>query len=60
MNNKISKLLNYNHYINANPFSILNFKFKNLKSDISDFFVFRLDGYETVFVAENNLSLLVG
>jgi len=60
MSNIIKKLANLNAYVNANPFSILYSKFWNLETDMSDFFAFRLDEYETVFIAENNLSLLLG
>ncbi len=60
MNNIVKKLVNFNTYVNANPFSILHSKFWNLDTDVSDFFVFRLDGYEAVFIAENNLALLLG
>jgi|APSaa5957512535_1039671.scaffolds.fasta_scaffold13368_4 hypothetical protein len=60
MNNIIKKLANFNAYVNANPFSIIYSKFSNIKTEVSDFFAFRLDGYETIFVAENSLALLLG
>lgn len=59
MNKLINKLVNFREYLNANPFSIYHSKFGRFKSDVSDFFAFRLDDYETVFVAENNLALLL-
>jgi hypothetical protein len=36
------------------------YKQKKLSVDISDFFIFRLDDFETIFIAENNLALLTG
>ena len=60
MNNLIKTVVNFKNRINANPFSIVHAKFGNLEADISDFFTFRLDGYETIFIAENNLALLTG
>ncbi len=60
MNNLIKKIVNLKHYIDANPFSIVHAKFGKLDVDVSDFFVFRLEEYETIFIAENNLALLVG
>ena len=60
MSSLIGKIVNLKCYINANPFSIIYSKFKKIDADVSDFFAFRLDGYETIFIAENNLALLVG
>jgi len=59
MNKLISKLVNFREYLNANPLSIFHSKFGRLESDVSDLFAFRLDGYETVFIAENSLALLL-
>jgi hypothetical protein len=58
MNTILNKLLQFPAYLNASPFSIIDSKFKRVDNDISDFFVFRLDGFETIFIAENNLALL--
>ncbi len=60
MNNLIKKTLNFRSYINANPFSLIYTAFRKLETDVSDFFVFRLDEYETIFIAENNLALMLG
>jgi hypothetical protein len=61
MKNIIQKLINFNAYINMSPFSVPHVKFGNIRADMSDFFAFRLDGgYETIFIAENNLALLSG
>lgn len=58
MNEILKKLFKFPAYINASPYSIIDSKLKKDKKDISDFFVFRLDDFETIFVAENNLALL--
>jgi len=59
----LKKVINFWNYFNASPFSIIHSKLKPVSGrvgvDISDFFAFRLDGYETIFIAENSLSLLV-
>lgn len=56
----LRKLINFNNLLNASPYSLFKTKFSKLNHDVSDFFTYRLDGYETVFIAENNLALLVG
>jgi len=58
MSNLIKKIINLKGQINASPFSIFHAKFIKLEADVSDFFTFRLDKYETVFIAENSLGLL--
>jgi len=58
MNNLINKIVNLKDRIDASPFSIIQTKFFKSKSDVSDFFTFRLDEYETIFIAENSLALL--
>jgi len=45
------------HFNSSNPYTPFYFKFSGL--NVSDFFLFRCDSYETVFVAENNLALLL-
>lgn len=60
MKNLFRKLFKFNSYLNRSPFSLINSKFNKIDYDVSDFFAFRLDGYETVFIAENNLALLSG
>jgi len=60
MKNLLSKLVNFHSTLNASPYSIFNTKFRKKNYDLSDFFAFRLDGYEMIFIAENNLALLVG
>jgi hypothetical protein len=60
VNTLIKTIISFKDRINAYPFSIAYAKFRNLRADISDFFTFRLDGYETIFIAENNLALLTG
>jgi hypothetical protein len=60
MNNLIKKIVNFKSYINANPFSFVRAKFGKFDADVSDFFAFRTERYETIFIAENNLALLVG
>ena len=54
------RLVNFDSLLNASAFSLINSKFNKIDCDISDFFAFRLDGYETVFIAENNLAILSG
>ncbi len=54
----IKTILNFKDRVDANPFSIIHTRFLNPKVEISDFFPFRLDEYETIFIAENNLALL--
>ena len=58
MSNLIKKFFNLKERVNASPFSIIQTKFFKSKSDVSDFFTFRLGEYETIFIAENNLALL--
>jgi hypothetical protein len=55
----LRKAINFWHYFNASPFSIIHSKLRmgKLGTDVSDFFAFRLDEYETIFIAENNLAL---
>ena len=60
MRNLFRKLVNFKSLLNASPFSLINSKFIKAGEDVSDFFAFRLDGFETIFVAENNLALLIG
>jgi len=60
MKNLLRKLVKFNSFLNASPFSVIHTKFNKINYDVSDFFIFRLDGYETVFIAENNLALLTG
>ena len=58
MSDLIKKIVNLKDRINASPFSIIQTKFFKSKSDVSDFFAFRLGEYETIFIAENSLALL--
>jgi hypothetical protein len=58
MKKYIQKLINFRSYINSSPFSIWLTKIIPVNNDISDLFAFRIDLYEAVFVAENNLALL--
>ena len=60
MKNLFRKLVNFKSLLNASPFSLINSKFIKVGEDVSDLFAFRLDGFETIFVAENNLALLIG
>ena len=60
MKNLFRKLVKFNNFLNASPFSLIKSRFYKIGYDVSDFFAFRLDGYETVFIAENNLALLSG
>jgi hypothetical protein len=55
----LKKIFHFQDYLNAYPFSILHSKFWSFNIDVSDFFSFRLDGYETIFIAENSLALLI-
>jgi len=60
MKSLFRKLVKFNSLLNASPWSLINSKFNKIDYYVSDFFAFRLDGYETVFIAENNLALLLG
>jgi len=54
------KAVAFKSRLNKTPTSIIRSRLLNIDADISDFFVFSLGEYETVFVAENNLALLLG
>lgn len=58
MKNFIKKIINFN--LNSRPHSFIFTRLKKIHLDISDLFTFILDDYETIFIAENNLALLVG
>jgi hypothetical protein len=58
--NLLNKVYKFNSLLNASPYSLLKTKFNKLDYDISDLFIFRLDQFETIFIAENNLALLLG
>ena len=60
MNHLLNKIVNFHGYLNASPYSIIQSKVRKIDKDISDFFAFRLGDFETIFIAENNLSLLTG
>ncbi len=60
MKSLFRKIFKFNSLLNASPFSLFRTKFGKEDYDVSDFFAFRLDEYETVFIAENNLALLSG
>jgi len=55
--NNISRL---KQKIQFDPFSILESIPKFSKKEISDIFIFRFDGFDTEFIAENSLALLTG
>ena len=55
----LNKIFNFNKYKNLYPYSVFKTYFLKEKISVSDFFVFRLDDYETIFLAENTLSLVL-
>lgn len=56
MNSFVKKIRN----LNSRPYSVIYTKLKKIDLDISDLFSFILDGFETIFIAENSLALLIG
>jgi hypothetical protein len=58
MKNFIKKIINFN--LNSRPHSFIFTRLQKIDSDISDLFTYILGDYETIFIAENNLALLVG
>jgi len=57
LKNLIQKLRNFN--INSRPHSFALTKLKQIDSDISDLFTYILDDYETIFIGENSLALML-
>lgn len=57
MKKLINKIVNFNN--NSRPHSFIFTKVQKINSDISDLFTFILDDYETIFIAENNLALML-